>query len=271
MDHLSGLQLLRNSLMKLFIECFGTLFLSLAFNGSLYKNVQVNGSYMPIPNWQQNQVTVLMTLWVLTIFAIKISGAHFNPAVSCAYMIRKDVGNFPRLLGFAYIVSQCFGAFFGALISYFLRVDNFQAGDVLVVNDDGANVFAAIVAETLGSFLVVFFFLTQTEPKTTISKEKSINCFIIASAYVSARSMLYGCAYTRSGACLNPAIALGSNFTQLFEDGGEGFKWVWIYCGFPIIGALIAVLFHEYVFKKTQEVLFEGEELEDAEDTLLDK
>jgi glycerol uptake facilitator-like aquaporin len=33
--------------------------------------------------------------------------------------------------------------------------------------------------------------------------------------------------------------------------GGDGFKWVWIYTLLPICGALVAVLFHEFVFKKT--------------------
>jgi glycerol uptake facilitator-like aquaporin len=32
-------------------------------------------------------------------------------------MIRKDVGNFPRPLGIAFIVSQFLGAFVGALVS----------------------------------------------------------------------------------------------------------------------------------------------------------
>lgn len=39
----------------------------------------------------------------------------------------------------------------------------------------------------------------------------------------------------------------------------------------PFAGAILAVLFHEYVFKKTQEVLLEEEEEEDDADTLLDK
>lgn len=83
--------------------------------------------------------------------------------------------------------------------------------------------------------------------------------------------MLNGNAITKSGAVLNPAIALGTSFCQLFELGGAGFKWVWIYTLFPLGGAVLAVLFHEFVFKKTQEVLNDVEEEEDDSDTLLDK
>lgn len=73
---------------------------------------------------------------------------------------------------------------------------------------------------------------------------------------------------TKSGAVLNPAISIGTNFTMLFQYGGPAFKWVWLYAGFPLLGAIIAVLFHEFVFKKTQEVLNEDEE---DVDNLLDK
>jgi glycerol uptake facilitator-like aquaporin len=97
---------------------------------------------------------------VLTIFGLKISGAHYNPAISFAYMFRRDVGHFPRLLAIAYIIFQCLGGFIGALLSWFLRVDDLESGNVFVVNSEGANVFAAIVAEIIGSFFVTFFYLT---------------------------------------------------------------------------------------------------------------
>lgn len=63
---------------------------------------------------------MLLVIWVLTIFGWKISGAHYNPCISVAYMFRKDVGSFPRILGIAYSVMQILGAFAGALISWFL-------------------------------------------------------------------------------------------------------------------------------------------------------
>jgi hypothetical protein len=49
-----------------------------------------------------------------------------------------------------------------------------------------------MIAEALGTFFFTFFFLTQTEETTRFSKEKAINCFIIASAYIGARAMLNG-------------------------------------------------------------------------------
>jgi glycerol uptake facilitator-like aquaporin len=97
--------------MKLIFEAFGTMFLTLAFNCSqkIY-----NGSFT------YNQTALLLTMWVLTIFGQRISGAHYNPALSVAHMLRKDVGTFPRLLAVAYVVAQILGAFVGALIAWFL-------------------------------------------------------------------------------------------------------------------------------------------------------
>lgn len=97
------------------------------------------------------------------------------------------------------------------MLSWFLRTDAFISGNITL--KDPTYFFYAIIAETLGSFLVVFFYLTQSEAKTVFSREKAINCFIIASAYIGARAMTNGHKITLSGAVLNPAIGLGTNFT----------------------------------------------------------
>ena len=59
-----------------------------------------------------------MGFFVLLVFSARISGSHFNPAVTLAFMIRKDNGGFPRMLGFAYIFVQCIGGLAGGLLGY---------------------------------------------------------------------------------------------------------------------------------------------------------
>ena len=78
------------------------------------------------------------------------------------------------------------------------------------------NTFRAIMQETIGSFVFVFFFMTQTEQTIMLSKEEAINCLVIASGYVTARTMVYGQATTISnyGGCFNPAVALGVMFNS---------------------------------------------------------
>jgi len=99
----------------------------------------------------------------------------------------------------------------------------------------------------MGSFLVVLFYLTQTEEKTIFSKERAISCFIIAASYIGARSLCAGNNLTLSGAVLNPAISIGTNLIM----GKSGLAYIWLYGAVPIGGAILALIFHEFVFKKT--------------------
>jgi len=137
-----------------------------------------------------------------------------------------------------------------------------------------------MVGETIGSFITVFFYLTQTEQRTSFSKEKSINCFIIAAAYIAGRSMVQGQrfdisnplsagGYSVSGAVLNPAIAIGTTITMLIKTP-DACANNWIFVCLPFAGALIAVLFHEFFFKKTYEAIDDADDKDDNNDNLLD-
>lgn len=46
-----------------------------------------------------------MGFFVLLIFGAKVSGSHYNPAVTLSFMFRRDTGKFSRMLGFAYIIA----------------------------------------------------------------------------------------------------------------------------------------------------------------------
>ena len=52
--------------------------------------------------------------------------------------------------------------------------------------------FASWVSETLGTFIFVFLFMICTDKETQFSKDKVINCFIMAASYVAARAMSGG-------------------------------------------------------------------------------
>lgn len=82
--------------------------------------------------------------------------------------------------------------------------------------------------------------------------------------------MLNGKVMTQSGAVLNPAIAIGTNFAMMFDKGPKMFSYVWIYGLFPLAGSILAVIFHEFVYKKTQEVLNDDNN-SDENDQLIEK
>ena len=49
--------------------------------------------------------SLLVSLWVLTVFCWKISGSHFNPAISVAYIFRRDSGGLPKILALLYVLA----------------------------------------------------------------------------------------------------------------------------------------------------------------------
>jgi len=67
------------------------------------------------------QAGILLGFWIITLFGVAISGAHFNPAVTVVIMLRKN-SNFGsrRMLGIMYIVAQFLGGILAAIITKFL-------------------------------------------------------------------------------------------------------------------------------------------------------
>jgi len=122
------------------------------------------------------------------------------------------------------------------------------------------------MAEWIGSFCFVFFFLSQTEEKTVISSIETIHCFVLAASYIAARSVVRGneLAFTNYGACLNPAIAIGIFFASWFNNFGKAWEFVWLFPCFPFLGSVCAVFFFEFIYKKTQVMLNEHEAEEPA-------
>jgi glycerol uptake facilitator-like aquaporin len=67
----------------------------------------------------------------------------------------------------------------------------------------------------IGTFFLSFLYLTQTEEQTKLSKDPAITTLIIAASYIA--SLLMVSAPNDYLACLNPAIAVGASFSQLYS------------------------------------------------------
>ena len=93
----------KESLLILLFEFLGTLLLT-----ALFVSAYFSGDYTGL----------LVGFFVLLIFSARISGSHFNPALTVAFMFRRDTGKFSRLLGLFYIIAQYLGAICGSVITY---------------------------------------------------------------------------------------------------------------------------------------------------------
>jgi len=79
----------------------------------------------------------LVGFFVLLIFSARISGSHYNPAITVAFMCRRDIGRFSRVLGLFYILAQYAGGFLGLQISYnIFAADTAVPGMVMVGGHD---------------------------------------------------------------------------------------------------------------------------------------
>ncbi|CDW80400.1 probable aquaporin pip2-5-like [Stylonychia lemnae] len=220
-----------------------------------------------LKNTIRNSILILVFEMIGTLFLTllydchsKVSGSHYNPCVTFAFMFRKDTGKFSRTLGIAYILFQLLGAFLGGLLAFF-----FNEYKQITFGIATEYVGYAIAAEILGSFFLAFLYLTQTEEKTKLSKDPAITTLIIAAAYLGALLMASG--PQDYLACLNPAVAFGTSFQQLYTGSADGWSVSYVYLPSPFIGGLIAVIFFEFVYKKVFETIQSTEE----DDALLDK
>ena len=139
----------------------------------------------------------------------------------------------------------------GALIVNFYNLDL----EILKFNDEF--IMRALCQELFSTTIFILFFMQVTDEKMRFSKENSINCLIIASSYVGARAIFFGQeagpskpATSSYGAVMNPAIAAGIAFAGFFGKGWDSWKAIYLYPSVPFGGAVLAVLFYEFIFKK---------------------
>ena len=149
------------------------------------------------------------------------------------------------IVGIAFFVVQIIGCIVGAFLAWlFVR----NAG-IIMINDNN-DYLQACVAETLGSLLFVFIFLTQTDPFTRFSNDLGIWSLVIAASYSSVISY----ASARIIRSMNPAYAIAVQLTYWIDNQpGFTFKYIWIYILCPIVASLIALVFYDFVYKKAIE------------------
>ena len=194
-------------------------------------------------------IMFIFAYWWIVAICYHISGSHFNPAVTVTFMLRRDAGKFNRALGFAYIFVQVCGCFVGALIAYMLT----QNGGRIRFEDDEYT-FQAACTETIGSLLYIFTFLLQTGRETRFSNDHAIWTLIVAACYGSV--LYYNIEKVFEGS-MNPAYAFGVHMTMLMDHGDSMLKYLWVFIIFPFVGGILALLFYEFVYKKTQVIVNE--------------
>ena len=169
----------------------------------------------------------------------RVSGAHFNPAISLALFIRQKLSAMEFGL---YVLVQIVGSFIACLLFVLVRRGKFnmmagtEAG--LGVYDgedkDGWTYVGALIMEIILTFILIMFILASCERDNYLGPSLGLAFALVLLACSVAGGAV-------SGASMNPARSLGPAFIQLFDgDYKNPIKQIWIYIVGPFVGAIIA-------------------------------
>ncbi|HYC39461.1 MAG TPA: aquaporin [Chitinophagaceae bacterium] len=160
-------------------------------------------------------------LMVMVFAGGHISGAHYNPAVTLALLIRKKISAGETLV---YIGSQLAGALAAALVFSLFEEPAVAATQVL-------DTPKALLAEVFGTFALAYVVLNVATARGNAGNSFyglaiGFTVFAMASAFGS-----------YSGGAFNPAVAVGASVLKVFA-----WKNFWIYLVGCFGGAAIAAV-----------------------------
>lgn len=162
-----------------------------------------------------------------------ISGAHFNPAVTIGFLIRKEIS---RNTAFIYIITQVIAGLAASATLLFLFGNVASLGVTLPSGTWGQ----AFVLEFILTFFLMIIILGSSVHGKAI---KSFSGLTIG-ATIALEAMFGG---PISGASMNPARSIG----PAIVSGKLEYLWVYIFA--TILGAAFATLLYKFAFDRDNE------------------
>jgi MIP family channel proteins len=189
----------------------------------------------PFLDWSVIGLVHVFLLFVLIQTLAVVSGAHFNPAVTAAMTLLRQIT--PRDAGI-YVFMQMVGGTLGALLTKALFLDEGRAqhyGAPAVSDVVGGNIFPGMVVEALGTFFLLWAIIGVAVNPTAA---KDWAALAIGGA-LGMGVMVFG---PLTGASFNPARAFGPALVGHDFDGAG--KFLLVYVVAPVIGALVAAFLY---------------------------
>jgi MIP family channel proteins len=181
----------------------------------------------------------------------RVSGAHFNPAVSLCLFIREKL--LCQELGL-YVVAQIFGGALGSVLLAIIRRGRFKelAGNCIqyyLITTDRTSTsknawcyISALISEIIGTFILLMFILASCERDNYLGP-------LLGLAFASVLISLNTIGGNISSCSLNPARSFAPAVIQAIAGGDKDpIKQIWIYIIGPILGAVIAAFVWPFFF-----------------------
>ena len=172
-------------------------------------------------------IAIGVVLTVMVYMGANVSGAHYNPAVTLALMMRGKIGMGEAI---PYWVSQVGGALAAAVVGYIITGQAeapSPAGDV--------NGFQALLVEVFFTFALALVVLNVATLRATAGNSYfglAIGFTILAAAAVGGPI---------SGGAFNPAVGIGPILMKAMAGRG-GMGDLWLYIVGPLAGAALAAM-----------------------------
>lgn len=182
-------------MLKFISEFIGTFFLVAVVVGSgiMAENLSSGNDGVALMG---NTIATGAILFVLIKMFGPISGAHFNPAVSLIFFLRKELAGYDFLI---YIINQVIGGILAVfLIHYIFEIPIFQ------VSSNIRGQFPLLVSEILATsgLILTILFIRQNDEN---SVAMGVALFITAGYW-----------FTSSTSFANPAVTIARIFTDTF-------------------------------------------------------
>ena len=168
-----------------------------------------------------NQLAVIFALGVLVALLMPISGAHFNPAVTMAMMIRRVMG---PAEGFSFMITQVLGAILGTIAAqamFDLPLIEWSTHERIT-----PGTFLGEMIATAGLVAMIV---------TAVYQQKTSWLPLLVPAWIGAAYF-----FTSSTSFANPAVTIGRTFTESFTGIAAG-SIAWFIAA-QVVGVIIALV-----------------------------
>ncbi|MCH2449417.1 MAG: aquaporin [Gracilimonas sp.] len=195
------------------IEAFGAFFFVLVFG------------------FTGDPLAIGLTLMALVYIGSPISGAHYNPAVSFAFFLKRKL-SFYEFSG--YVAAQLIGGLLAAYLLYFL------SGSVFYVeppSDTGLyqQAFSEVFFSTIFTLVMLILSLAN------FHRKNHLNGLVVGLTFAGMLMV----STPISGGILNPATSIGTGLFDLAQ-GGDSYYHILLYTIAPLCGGALAAFSFDY-------------------------
>ncbi|KAG2685605.1 hypothetical protein I3843_10G126200 [Carya illinoinensis] len=181
-------------------------------------------------------------IFVLVYCTAGISGGHINPAVTFGLLLARKVSLVRAIL---YMAAQCLGAVCGCwLVKAFQSAYYSKYGGGANELSAGYSKGTGLVAEIIGTFVLVYTVFSATDPKRNA---RDSHVPVLAPLPIGfAVFMVHLATIPITGTGINPARSFGAAVIYGKEKAWDDH---WIFWAGPFIGAAIAAFYHQYILR----------------------